>query len=164
MKRLAFSDPMMRAIAAGQKTMTRRLIPDVEMGYDGTTYPDWWAVKRRMREGELVAATCAYFSRPDSTIYRFDTRWSECKWSTARIMPAALAPFVLRITEVRAEKLGEIKPSDAVREGMLFLQPEQAVTDTFRAVWEGLYGDGAFERDFNSWVWVYGFEIAERRI
>jgi len=180
MKRLAFSDPMMRAIAAGQKTMTRRPIKNINVVHhaDGST-TEKQDDPPRFTVGDLVAATCAFDSilspgvpvHPGlSQFYRFTRPIPDFghrrggSYRTSRVMPAALAPFVLRITEVRAERLGEIKPSDALREGMFFLQPGQAATDTFRAIWEGLYGDGSFERDHDSWVWVYGFEIAERRI
>jgi hypothetical protein len=202
MNRLSFSDDMMWALAAGAKTMTRRpekrAVPPSKwiMTSGGTlrrsgTHSTVHSLKPRFRIGELVAATCAFWGKPESTIYRFNTKWCECKWAPARIMPAALAPFMLRITEVRAERLGEITDADAVREGMLhwvrstitpitpwnfadakdiFADIERAAKfgqsyrDFFAAYWRELYGPDAWYRDRDSWVWVYGFAIEERRI
>ncbi len=179
MKRLAFSDDMMRALAAGAKTMTRRPIRNVSAGYGGEVIPDWDAVKRRLREGDLVAATCAFNNGTNSAFgewkaYRFqfsdrDLPMFDPKWKPARIMPAALAPFVLRITSVRAEHLGEITEEDAEREAMLYwvsgcqLGEHTGAREVFALYWDRLYGRAAWMRDRDSWVWVYGFEIAERR-
>lgn len=185
MKRLAFSDDMMRALAAGEKTMTRRPIRNVSQGYDGATIPDWDAVKSRLREGDLVAATCAFCKSTTfdadgdeyvTTTYRYRMigEGNAMQFSPARIMPAALAPFVLRVTEVRAEKLGDISEQDARREGAVAWF--ESVTgrsaaaenicagDCFAELWCHVYGANAWDDGFNSWVWVYGFEIAERRI
>jgi len=198
MKLLVFSDDMMRALEAGQKAMTRRpanfgVWKDEDSMRRNCSVPgkpleilvDEFGVTRgpRLKIRDLVAATCAFNhgSNPqtgDWTSYRFQFGKKDLglfgDWFTARIMPASLAPFVLRITEVRAEKLGEITDADAEREGMAWLGttsgvlgPETAkrtARRTFAAYWEILYGSGAWERDANSWVWVYGFEVAERRI
>ena len=145
MKRLAFSDDMMRAIAANQKSMTRRpekravppeafraiegpAIVEISEGEVFTSVDPGW-LKPRFSIGELVAATCAYIQNGNQTElhYRFANtvrvKEDELKpfkyaWKSSRIMPAALAPFVLRIAEVRAEQLGRIGEADAEREGI----------------------------------------------
>lgn len=197
MKRLSFSDDMMRALAAGEKTMTRRpekrAVPAPEWFIDDG--PGGWSLERypvlrngayligpRCVVGDLVAATCAHWindsgeSRTGAD-YRFQRPgWEEDfgKARPARVMPAALAPFVLLITEVRAERLGDISEQDARREGAVqWFERAAGVSareenicagDCFAELWCHVYGDGAWDRDFDSWVWVYGFEIAERRI
>jgi len=89
-------------------------------------------------------------------------------------MPAALAPFVLRITEVKAERLGEISDADAIDEGMMHWArtdpspfPEaECVRPSwwFGTYWDQLYGAGSWNDDAQKWVWAYKFEIAESRI
>jgi len=206
MKRLAFSDPMMRALAAGEKTMTRRPVREaclptthprlVYLGDDGLLHHECdrdlanhastvsnyvaGAIRPRFAVGNLVAATCAFRRVFEATsrdwslwssvpIYRFNST-AGGKWETARVMTAALAPYVLRITDVRAERLGDITEADALREGALVWAAEhpeitaQTAGAAFREIWRWLYGDGAWERDASSWVWVYGFEVAEARV
>jgi hypothetical protein len=183
---------MMRALAAGEKTMTRRpekrAVPaDAFRVIDGPaivektdgevfTSADRGWLKPRFKVGDLVAATCAYLppGAYGDAVYRFHDPAVAYKWNSSRIMPAALAPFVLRITEVRAERLGEISELDAEREGAVQwferafergkddLKP--CAADCFAELWRYIYGWEAWDRDLNSWVWAIGFEIAERRI
>lgn len=183
MKRLAFSDDMMRALAAGEKTMTRR-IEKRELSVVVIEGVQFCNVQSRLLRGDLVAATCAFNSGTNSAFgnwkaYRFqfaekDLPMFDPNWKPARVMPAALAPFVLRITEVRAERLGEITDQDALREGMhhwgsrtLLVPRPHAPREVFGIYWNQLYGRkplvDAWTRDRNAWVWVYGFEVAERR-
>jgi hypothetical protein len=192
LKRLSFSDDMMRALAAGEKTMTRRpekrAVPaDAFRVIDGPaivektdgevfTSADRGWLKPRFKVGDLVAATCAYLppGAYGDAVYRFHDPAVAYKWNSSRIMPAALAPFVLRITEVRAERLGDISEQDARREGAVqWFEREAGIStkeknicagDCFAELWCHVYGAGAWDRNFNSWVWAIGFEIAERRI
>ena len=183
MKRLAFSDPMMRALAAGQKTMTRRPEKRIDRckeylfdAREGVLRPRGKSLARarrpRCKVSDFVAATCAYCEVDDWVEYRFSSP-NQNDWKTSRIMPADLAPFVLRITAVRAERLGEISEEDAVKEGMLqwagetfhdFRLETNSARWFFERCWDHLYGAGAFERDAASWVWVYTFEVVERRV
>jgi hypothetical protein len=204
-KRLAFGDDMMRAIDCGAKSMTRRpekhAVPADQWQFDAM-----WSIQNnpvlvrqvsdtlgeqlgsRLRVGELVAATCAYVpvvgfydTGADylSAIYRFRTtgEGAGMQFKTSRVMPAALAPFVLRITSVKAEQLGEITNEDAKREGAVYwsenfnaMSPiEQRIANEtpregFAMLWDWIYGAGAWNDDAQKWVWVYGFEIAERRV
>jgi len=206
MKRLAFSDDMMRAIAANpsQKSMTRRPekratpdakgrmfwkfytedpngLPAPSIRWDGNIS----VLRPRFKVGEFVAATCAYIQNGDKTElhYRFANtirvKEEELKpfkyaWKTSRIMPAALAPFVLRITEVKAERLGEITDADAEREGALWWwqgrrempppTPPARASDAFFQLWLSVYPKKNRHVIKNEWVWAYGFEVAERRI
>jgi hypothetical protein len=223
MKRLAFSDDMMRALAAGVKTMTRRPMRSQPWPTDGLNGRAPLAfAPSRFRVGDLAAATCAYVpvigfddTGADhlSAFYRFSAtgELAEMQFKTSRVMPAALAPFVLRITEVRAERLGEISYEDAIREGATRREwtgtgyhavngmcsgwsmcwsdlgklskfasgvrehgqkmplTEQDIClgsprSAFGNYWEKLYGAGSWNDDAQKWVWVLGFEVAERRI
>jgi len=204
MKRLAFSDDMMRALAAGEKSMTRRpekraVSPEMlQVCLDGSIQvrgattvvgiPEGTAFRPRFKVGDLVAATCAYLrviniktGRIEETNhveiwYRFQQHGEHAglQYKTSRVMPSALAPFVLRITDVKAEKLGEISELDAEREGAVewfelaagvsTIEKRILAAECFAELWNHVYGAGAWNRDRSSWVWAISFEIAERRI
>jgi hypothetical protein len=179
MKRLAFSDDMMRAIAAGSKTMTRR--PEKRLRkYDFWKFRPfppalfggkYGLLKPRFFIGDLVAATCAFWPNDSGERYpEADYRFVHPDWEAefgkanpARVMPAALAPFILWITEVRAERLGQITDADAEREGAVWWGQAHKGRQAFECLWNHIYGAGEFERNSESWVWVYGFEVVERR-
>jgi hypothetical protein len=191
MKRLAFSDDMMRAIAANQKSMTRRpekrAVPDAKGRMfwkfhteDPNGFPapsirwdgDIAVFRPRHSVGDLVAATCAYLPAKDletGTAYRFNNPdFTDIGWKSSRIMPAALAPFALRITEVKAERLGQISDEDARREGAVWWATSRDLAGNphscFAELWEYVYGRGSWCSDYEKWMWAIGFEIAERRI
>lgn len=178
MKCLTFSDDMMRALAASEKTMTRRrekraVPPEAfreKRSGKAISSPDPAWLKPRLEVGDLAAATCSWRDVDDWIEYSFNSPNRDQKWKTPRFMFADDAPFVLRITGVRAERLGAITDSDAIHEGMMHwfqrthLCPDTTPRDCFVAYWNLLYGNGAFKRDAGSWVWVYRFEIDERRI
>lgn len=178
MKRLSFSDEMMAALAAGRKGMTRRPVKEAvpaesfrECLY-GTPQPrasitsiggQTTPICSRFKVGELVAATCAH-AMDGSLRYRWNKgdEWTPLfGWKPARFMPAALAPFVLRITDVKSERVQDITERDAKREGVELLSSYRWA---FELIWTRLYGDGPLGWDENPWCWCIGFEIAERRI
>lgn len=49
--------------------------------------------------------------------------------------------------------------------GVKYIIPKNICAgDCFAELWCHVYGSGAWDDNFGSWVWVYGFEIVERRI
>jgi hypothetical protein len=184
MKRLAFSDAMARAIAAGVKTETRRLFRP--------TNPDDWNLRReygsvsmtdgefvrlpRFVRGDLAAATCAYWINDSGESFTgADYRFEHPDWEgefgkarTARVMPAALAPFVVQIRAVEVERLDDITDVAACAEGAVHwcqhtslwpLSPREA----FVALWEHVNGNGSWARDEHAWTWIYRFAVVEDR-
>ena len=136
---ILFSGPMVRAILAGAKCQTRRLVkPDPR---DGAFYLlDGWP--HRSLDGET------------------NRRMGE-----EEPLPS---PFGGPGDSVRVERLGEISEADALAEGVAHVLPERpdsvaplSAVARFRALWSGVHGDGAWERDCERWVWVVGFERVE---
>jgi hypothetical protein len=73
---------------------------------------------------------------------------------TALFMPRAASRILLRIAEVRIERLQDIGVADALAEGIApgtAADPVQA----YRGIWEGINGAGSWEA--NPLVWVVAF-------
>lgn len=138
---ILFSSPMVRAILDGRKTMTRRAvkfnknIPSDMMEDQAEFYCPYGQVGDRLwvREttesyymeniltGEPTNALCGrYMSDQEPVLdeHEFDFVW----WYSRKVCPAIHMPrfasrITLEITNVRVERLQEIRSRDAVKEG-----------------------------------------------
>ncbi len=91
------------------------------------------------------------------------------KWRPSIHMPKWASRIWLQVTNVTLERLHDISKEDAVREGILFSNEEDAYyhyTDkkywcdpvlSFSTLWESINGKTSF--DANPWVWVVEFKI-----
>lgn len=131
--------------------------------------------------------------------YAFDDEWvqmpdgKECWWKwrrstlNARFMPKKHARLWLRVTDIRAERVGDISRGDAIAEGIQediilatgdhpdlqcwvappapnepvvgFATPQEA----FREPYDSIYAARGQGFDKNDWVWAYTFERTERK-
>lgn len=95
-------------------------------------------------------------------------------------MPREACRIFLEVTNVRAQKLGEISEQDAIEEGILPVQSfnsgagissrqmynnylkegytELLPLDSFKSLWQSINGDW----NHNQWVWVYSFKKIEK--
>lgn len=86
------------------------------------------------------------------------------KWRPSIHMPREAARIILRVTDVRVERLQDIAEDDIAREGIQSKKPEWLKTE-FADLWNStvkpadhaLYGWAA-----NPWVWVIQFERISR--
>lgn len=141
-KPILFSTPMVQAIMAGRKTMTRRVAkfprgcnpswsgysPDGGAIYGSNNIP---AVKAKYRVGDIlwVRETWQDSTEWDGTlggwIYKasengeeWERNTEEWKWRPSIFMPKAACRLFLRVTAVRAERLQQITFLDALSEGV----------------------------------------------
>lgn len=145
MRPILFSAPMVRALLADRKTMTRRAIKKPEP----TLFPDWFAsaswepdfglvVKDKDGKGRGTwTRECPYgqpgdilwvretFATDDGKTfwYRADgeTYNHGLPWKPSIHMPYKAARIFLQIKDIRVERLGAITKEDAQAEGLLKL-------------------------------------------
>lgn len=199
---ILFSGPMVRAILAGAKCQTRRLIKGAPVIHPRGT-PTWYPSPEHRsrlaydgpehfargvpqdfapwRAGDTlwVRETWCAISTPDqpgggACLYRADDGPSERAitesraWRPSIFMPRWASRISLRVTSVRAERLGEISGADAEAEGATHVLPNPpdsvlrlSALARFRVLWGFVHGEGAWERDQDQWVWVVSFGAAE---
>ena len=89
-------------------------------------------------------------------------RKKEIRWRPSIHMPRWASRITLRITDVRVERLQDIREDDARAEGCNPIIHEDGAIDcgtrktTFARLWNQINGPGAWEA--NPWVWVLSFE------
>ena len=185
---ILFSTPMVQAILAGNKTMTRRVIkPQPPAGkYGGVNiynqhiiYPD----DDSFYDAKYGLYKCPYGQPGDKLWvqetfresfkhaatqweYRVDTpRETDAQtpfnWSHSIHMPKSAARIWLEVVSVRVERLQDITYDDCLREGMWDFGTDVDTLAAFQELWQNLNAKRGFGWDINSWVWVVSFKRLE---
>jgi hypothetical protein len=183
---ITFSAPMIRALIAGHKTMTRRALkPQLKFGFKpwqdedgswmqsgyGEAGDDFLNVKYSVgdrlyvREAWQALAEYDRLSPKDipvgsDILYladREDSPW-DARRRQARFMCRWMSRITQTVTEVTITRLQDMNRGDAMLEGCPF--PNMAKGDNpldwFRELWDILHGPGSWAA--NPWVSVIGFE------
>jgi len=175
---ILFSGAMVRALLAGTKTQTRRVVKKSEC----------WpisAVRATMLEsrGSAMAVDaqsrtygpeikCPY-GQPGDRLWVRET-WHDAssalhscalyradggeiyggKWAPSIHMPRWASRITLEITSVRVERLQDISEADAIAEGV-YTDPASPAYDAYAQLWDEINGPGSWAA--NPWVWVLEF-------
>lgn len=189
---ILFSAPMIRALLDGKKTQTRRVI---EEGYEGETPfvysaltgdgPGYDVHDERMPcpcpygvPGDLLYVREAWAAMGRTVEYRADRSLGDFdgydnplggKWRPSIHMPRWASRITLRLTDVRVERLQDIRGMDALREGVSIpahIPHDGADLDyacrEYRHLWESINGPGSW--DANPWVWAITFEVIKANV
>jgi hypothetical protein len=178
---ILFSARMVRAILAGEKTQTRRVMKP-QPGFDPERMA-WAFETRRARISwsgarPLAAAllgfrqNCPYGAlgdrlwvretwtenpdEPSQAIYRADPEWEEIftgwRWRSGMFMPRWASRLTLEITDVRVERVQSISEGDAREEGFGGSHEPRA---DFAAIWVEIHSLKSWND--NPWVWALTF-------
>lgn len=133
-KPILFSTPMVKAILAGEKTMTRRIVKEpIQSWMNNANNPEWWENIEEplspFRVGQTLWVREAFRwfdamieSDQDGVYsgwqYKADELEPELyKWKPSIFMPRAASRISLLIKSVRVERLQDISGEDALSEG-----------------------------------------------
>ena len=184
---ILFSAPMILAILAGKKTMTRRVIPElsqtdmpsaVAWALDHCRYgsagdrlwvrENFWIAEK---EGGGIGVPFVFYSADQDGGHVLHGQTCEVpvdahcgKWGQhpSIHMPRWASRITLEVVSVRVERLQEITEEDAKREGVWGEnEPYQGVgdlpTDRFRHLWDSINGERGYSWQSNPWVWCVEF-------
>lgn len=123
-----------------------------------------------VREAHAIVPRSAYAGsdislvlRPDddyeAAIFRADWSLSDAgiQWRPSIHMPRWASRLTLEITNVRLERLQDIRNMDAIEEGV-FLYAYKSHIDSFRAKWDAINAKRGYSWDSNPWVWAAEFK------
>lgn len=185
---ILFSAPIVRAILAGEKTQTRRIVKPVRgfehndiLKYGMPCAADPWAVWWHSSVTDRVGCLqeCPYgvpgerlwvreaWKQGESRVwYRADGHMDVkgWPWKPGIHMFRHDSRITLEITGIRVERLQEISEADAEAEGItgddaLIGQINNPFRTAFADLWESIHGDGSWA--VNPWLWVIEFRRLE---
>lgn len=179
---ILFSGPMVRALLAGRKTQTRRIVKPQPRPLCSHVEPF------RGEGGGWIAGDntgrifhCPY-GKPGDLLWARET-WGDDKqfggklyrathegddpigsgWRPSIHMPRSASRLTLELTGVKIERLNDISKADVIAEGITERDGgpiEDAVCgwhEPYAALWEKLNGAGSWEA--NPWVWALAFRV-----
>lgn len=170
---ILFSGPMVRAILAGKKTQTRRVVkdlrwyePPVKVAHIGNKVGTPEALCPYGQPGDRLWVKETWSTTEQAgdhvadahVVYRAtDPDWETMdgwKWRPSIYMPRWASRITLEIVSVRIERLKEISESDSIAEG--------CPSGCFSELWQSINGDTPGKRwADNPWVWVIEFRRIE---
>lgn len=178
---ILFSGPMVRALLAGTKTQTRRVVAERALngGGDWNRHPDFVRVTRcpygQPGDRLWVRETWAALKNPttlrlkgaakrsDHISYRADGElmgFDFC-WRPSIFMPRWACRLELELTQVRVERLQDISEGDAKAEGVPVAFGEGL--HWFQGIWDSLNAKRGFDWETNPWVWALTFKRVEAK-
>ena len=193
---IIFNSEMIRAILGGRKTQTRRPIKpqpvykfkhlEEGLGYkasEGNLYAGFYEegtsgmyVKcpyGKVGDRLWVRETFCEVSLGAELRYKAtDKKPAIQNWKPSIHMPRWASRITLEITDVRVERLKEIKPDDCLKEGIIvdrkldkmFSKKEinESTILCFWGLWHLIYGKTEYNWDINPWVWVIEFKRLDK--
>lgn len=199
MKKIMFNDKyrLTQAVLEGRKTQTRRIIPlSHKMDFSGfgidekgkiyATFVDAEGRKEdaypKYQIGEEVAIAQSYRNGGSSAFWLIGSKGdgltviSSHGWSNKMFVRADLMPHLIKITNVRVERLHDISNEDCMKEGIMrgeFINTwdeyyfehgcnnitAKTARDAFKKLIDKVSGKGTWES--NPYVYVYGFELVK---
>ena len=203
-KPILFNTEMVRAILDGRKTCTRRLVRFMPgenpqwtgyirnglMLYNGRNDP--CIIKAPYQPGDILYVRETWKKAPNGYYYYEDWQKNDIaditKWKPSIHMPKEAARIWLKVTDVRVERLQEMKPVDVIKEGAYpdcwdclntygesgsqccYGTEEQcSQCDEVMMEWEKLWNSTIKKSDLDRygwdaspWVWVIEFERCEK--
>ena len=182
---ILFSAPMVRALLAGTKTQTRRIIKPQHLAFfnqDAAAMLSYWN-ERPLPYGQTgdrlwVRETFGHFERNQhfkpgcNVYYRADGNCLELEpWRPSIHMPRWASRITLEITSVRVERLQDISEADAIAEGctqnhngyywggphpVSGLKQLATAKGAYQDLWESINGPDSWAA--NPWVWAIEFK------
>lgn len=181
---MLFSTPMIRALLAGTKSQTRRVVKDTGLyAIDAAIH----GAETAARERQALASRCPY-GQPGHKLWVRETHMDlgACylyradpgaeteralvapgqPWKPAIHMPRTASRITLEVTGVRVERLQDISEADAMAEGIVETCGGYGLPagehfhaadprQSYLSLWESINGPGSVEA--NPWLWCVEF-------
>lgn len=173
-KPILFSTPMVQAILAGKKTMTRRVIKkEVELAHPRYALDDVLWVRETFG---ILSDLGNYNNGKDTILYKATEErkpYDTFMWKPSIFMPRAASRITLKVTDVKIQLLQEITEEDARAEGITdggctncgnhepcgCDKPSPDARDSFIWLWDSINEKRGYGWGKDQWVYAIRFEV-----
>ena len=83
------------------------------------------------------------------------------RWRSASQMRRWASRITLRITDVKAQMLGDVTPEEAMAEGAPMVAGVKNVIPVYEQLWNDRWAKRGYPWDPNMWVFAYEFEVVK---
>ena len=90
--------------------------------------------------------------------YEWEPGKSPLKWKSPMYMPRLASRMTLEVADIRVERLHDITPEDALKEGFCNYGTEVDTLDAFCEAWQKINAKRGYPWESNPWVWVISFK------
>lgn len=171
---IIFSTPMVQAILAGRKTMTRRVCKH-EGAIKYASHPlipketKWLNCPYGYEIGDVlwVRESFGYYS--NTLFYKSDDSLAAEKWKPSIHMTKSACRLFLEVVSIRVERLQEITYQDIIKEGMPKYFSEPSPSAWFEYLWDSINGKKtsgsrlpSSDYKSNPFVWVIEFKRIDK--
>lgn len=180
---ILFSAPMVKALLAGRKTQTRRVLNPQPIGFDWFDLRckprfavgdrlwvrEAWHAARSLDRTPPREIPCDADIEHAATARNYAEIGLKGKLRPGMYLPRWASRLTLTVTEVRVQRLQAITTADALLEGVDVGLVDGIITrpntrDSYRELWDSLNADRGFGWDTNPWVVAVSFTVAHRNI
>lgn len=187
-KPILFNTEMVRAITEGRKTVTRRIVSQSvceNFVYERGKVVNYLDKKRNILEspiykapyqlGDILYVREKWCENPNYKEFYYAAKRAPgvsapdgLKWRPSIHMPKEAARIWLKVTDVRVERLQDMRLDDFLAEGVVirpeaFNDPENAymqAKEEFARIWDSTTTKS--QTNLNPWVWVIKFERCKK--
>lgn len=82
-------------------------------------------------------------------------------WKSPIFMSRSMSRITLEIIDIRVERVQDITPEDALKEGFCNYGTDVDTLDAFCEAWQKLNSKRGYPWESNPWVWVVEFKVVE---
>lgn len=172
---ILFSAPMIRALLAGRKWQTRRVLKETERYQDIGLYLTEHPLRYEVGDCLWVREPCHNWTGVQTwkRTWLRDADESACRTASTRDrpgrragmhMPRGDSRLTLIVTDVRVQRVQEIEPEDAEAEGVKCDMSARTFVDHFRVLWDSLNAKRGFGWSANPWVVALTFTVEKANI
>lgn len=184
---ILFNSEMVRAILEGRKTQTRRAVKgnpvsvlqfigrdNEKTGEYGLSFEHERVIEKHIKcpygipgdklwVRETMAEDC--IGSQSHTRYLADNHWRAIDWQYSKSvcpsihMPRWASRILLEITDIRVERIQDMKNGDAVKEGID--RDDSWPINRFRNLWNSTNESKGFGWDVNPFTWVVEFKVVK---
>lgn len=152
------TEPFSKPYLFGQRLWVRETYCEYEDNFGGSDRASSETLYAYRIDGEIISVNSC-------NIYG-SNKYKPQRWTPSIFMPRCASRITLEITNIRVERLQDIKYEEIYKEGIVPMPDKNTGIDYTRGerfinLWNSIYEKDGHGWDKNPWVWAYDFKVVK---